>query len=745
MEPRRWSLGEALEALRAWQPGPVRQLLETWLPDVTLAEWDVLESGVWWNAVDARERQASAAALRRILDEAIVVEGRGPVVLLYARFGVVQAWEQAWSAEALQASCTVAAAAWQGAREAAAPADRAAGDLVVAALDLLTVEIDVETASTSTDLGCWAALSEECVRQCDVLLEQLPADEHDPVRAELRCLVEEDRRYYAATAGAVRAADVASQREPGWVAALTAAIGELERAERGWDSRHATELRAHRQALQSLRAASDRPWLGVDRARAIAQLPFSFRHVDATELVAAARAHGADWALGGVPVVAVLHDLPVNDVWDSVDSLGRGYAGTALRLPEVYLVDDAGRARHTLRPQIWLSELGNHAVRLEFEVTDCSAHELFERLRVTCSEVGRLSSVGWALRSHVAGVEGGTWDSIEDMVTDTLDDLAVAARAAGSASARLVFTPSTMRTLVAIYSASSIAPDGTRTSVEDATTLPGLFGFQVLGQPIDTGTQAVAQWAAYPLSAVDAIEVPAIGQTLLFLTHNTSVIGSFNRPGWDVDVYLDLLAFAATLPGLFEAWNQELAAFSVRVFALLSEARPILAEPTISDDALAQLETIHSELQRRQLEIGAFIAGVRATMLFVTAPSLVSSPMLRAVMDQILREAGFFRMREQVLATNRDVVDAQVTDGLASLQRRFALAAEADRRRREHRARRVMEAVLAGVAVAGISGVASLIQAGYHVEELGTGLLVGSVALVSAAIAVLSWSFRERE
>lgn len=62
-----------------------------------------------------------------------------------------------------------------------------------------------------------------------------------------------------------------------------------------------------------------------------------------------------------------------------------------------------------------------------------------------------------------------------------------------------------------------------------------------------------------------------------------------------------------------------------------------------------------------------------------------------------------------------------------------------EREIRERRVRLLTEALLAGVAVAGISGLASLVQAGYALGPLPTIALVVSVVLLSCLIGVWVW------
>lgn len=750
--PYRWSLAEATGALEASDRGPTRQLLEAGLAGrngLEVADFAVFESASWWNA-DARSTRPGRPAPTVLVQDMVGVAAAQPdlaaLLLLYVRFEVSAAWEQAWTGQALAATIDAAARGWALARHLASPADRMVADQACALLTLLAREIDTETISTAGSLREWSEAARVVADEASRIGAQAHTLPRGPLASAVRRAAQAEAVYYRSVARAAWAADSFCRNGRG---DLRGAMRQLADAEAASDIRDSSELRAHRLALRALDGARGRSWLSVDHGRVVVVYPFGTRDIPTRAVVDLARTAGLSWELAGVPVVAVRGNLPINDIWDGDDSLDRSYTGTALRLPEVYLGDARDPQRLVLRPQVWLSDLGNHSLRLDFVIQDAGPQRLFDVLKLTSPEAGDLRLVGRPLRSHMAEASGdrGTWSSLLELASDTLAALQERLRVSGAPKAKVAFGSGTARVVVAVDRASSWHPSsGQRTPIVEPSALADCFGYRLLTHPVDVGVHAIAQWAAYSTDHVESVPVRAGSPTQLVVTENSAVVAAFGRPNWAVDVIVDLVTFAFTLGGLFEAWHQEIAAFHYNVMLLLQRLRASLPEPDTSDaSAHREVLDIQAELQRRQFEMHEFLAGARASLLFIVSPSLVSSPMTRVLLDEVLDRTGFARLRTQFDSVSAEFVESRVAAALGSLERHVAAAASADQRRREARSRVLMDALLAAVAVTGVAGVAGLVQSGFDIGPQGSAWLIAVVVLLATLIGALTlWAGRGR-
>jgi hypothetical protein len=140
-----------------------------------------------------------------------------------------------------------------------------------------------------------------------------------------------------------------------------------------------------------------------------------------------------------------------------------------------------------------------------------------------------------------------------------------------------------------------------------------------------------------------------------------------------------------------------------------------------------------------------FVMASRLRLMFITAPSLVTSPVVRTMLDHLLDAAGFAQARADFVGTADDVVGDRAWALIDSAVRRRRELAETRRREAEQRAeaqraadeargRQRMDILLAAVAAVGISGILSILQAGYDLRGwLSVALVI--LALVSAAAA----------
>jgi hypothetical protein len=139
----------------------------------------------------------------------------------------------------------------------------------------------------------------------------------------------------------------------------------------------------------------------------------------------------------------------------------------------------------------------------------------------------------------------------------------------------------------------------------------------------------------------------------------------------------------------------------------------------------------------------------RLRLMFITAPSLVTSPVIRTTLDHLLDAAGFAKARADFVGTVEDVVgDRAWTLIDTSVRRRQQLAEErqheeaarrdAQREAVAARGRRRMDVMLAGVTAIGVSGILSILQAGYDVKGWLSAALATSAVLTAAGAGAIT-------
>lgn len=517
---------------------------------------------------------------------------------------------------------------------------------------------------------------------------------------------------------------------------MEAAVSRLHRAEALEDSIDRSELRAHRLSLEAMQAALAEPWLQVAAGRVICLFPFALRGAADHEVLG--RLDGAEeWLLGGVPVVSRRDSLPINDMWHTEDPLGRGYRGATLRLPEVVL-PRRGRPDLELHPEIWLSALGNHVLRLEGRLTDADPFDLEHVLRVLGPEGSELDLAGHHVRSVLQPPHDRSWPSVAGLAADLLTDLARHLSPASHRPVDLVHIPSLVTNLVVIDQARSWCPaTGERREVDDGDEVRLLFGAQLLTQPMGILT-SIGQWARTDTGPV-LTDITGTGRgSWIAQSENIAAVVALGIPSYAVDMLTDCVVFTATLSGLFGGWNHDLATFNDELASDLARISERLSSP---GDPLTsqQVRAVEQDLQTRQLRLHDFVTRCRAVIFFVESPTLLSSPIMRSLIDQLLDSADYQRLVKGFNDSSAALAGGRLETVLGKVRAQLETLEEEEVTRRERKIRIVTDALLAGVAVAGISGVASLIQAGYDMGPTETVLMVLLVAVLSVLIGIAVW------
>lgn len=735
---KRRPLNDALDGLRSWRIGPVRNWLEGgFAGSTTVGPKDLsqLEAAVWW--ADERSENEVTTAARPILEAASRDTRLLAMTLLYFRLIAAMAWEEAWDVdggeELIRASRTFVDARGSSLQ------DQDTIDVCARWLELLGDEFLVEAHSCVGSLSEWSDAAAQLSQRATQLARETDRIAIADLRDFLLAEAEAEVRYYAATS---RAAAAAMAISAGRVQELGGAIDQLRIAEEGADPQDASELRAHRLSLTALASAADRPWLRIDRARVTFIYPFGLTGGTSATHVGITRQHAHGWHLGGQPVVDVRANLPLSDLWKTKDPLGRGYRGSALRLPEVQLVAPDGTVEHELAVEIWLSEMGNHLLRFDFTIEDCDPFALHDVLKAASPEFGDLTRGHRALVSILTNQQGdplARWCSPVDLADALLTDLGASLRRCGDPDAGVSFAPTTLTAYTVIDAASAWTPStGVTERVDNGQDLRHLFGSQVLSQPLGIAVTSIAQWAQYDHQDL-SIAIGATGPTWLRRTENSATLASFGAPSYALDMISDCVVFEASLRGAFEAWNSELARFNDHVGTLLGEINARLAET--GDNALtsAEIRTMEDALETRQLVLHDLIARCRSVIFFVSAPTLVTSPVMRVLLDDLLEAGDHQRQVASFNASAQALAAGKLESVFPKVRARVQEIEARELEIRERRVRLLTEALLAGVAVAGVSGLASLVQAGYALGPLPTIALVVSVVLLSCLIGVWIW------
>ncbi|GAA1136348.1 hypothetical protein [Ornithinicoccus hortensis] len=697
-----------------------------------------LIEGVWWSRSEGDGDRPEVVA---VVGEVIPVVAGDPVepfLALYIRVVCEAAWDLTWDHGPLLEVLAAAEDAW-----AATPPDPGSeAAAAVRAMLALRVDLTLESACSTGDLRTTvrAAQAAGDLLAGDVAAAGQGAD--SPLRRHIVDLLSGQAVYAdAVDAGARAAADFLD----GTGDTLEEALETLEAAEADVDDAAArSEIRAHRVAVERLVAARDEDWLRVDEGAVVATFPFGLRHADQAAVVATVQKHAADWSLGSVPLANHPTSLLlVDDVWRGDDPLKRRYEGTQLDLPDLLLVGREGepvRARAT----ITISQLGNHYVRVELPLEGARPHTLASLVWMAAPEYGDLHEVDQRLvfappdqDDEAEPPATGGWVRLSAMVQKVLTDLVAELERSGMPTVSLSFRPGMYHVVTTIGEA-SVLPGGREegaVALDAAGRIPLLFGSQSVCHPIPAGVGSIAFWARYSAPLGTVVDCAGLTDEYLLVSENHTLIASFSSPDYMVSTVGQAAEFAASIEGMFAAWQDELSAFYLGLTPHLRD---------LETDAEVDLEKTLAALEHSQLRLRQFLTSARVTLLFIASPALVTSPVMRDTITRFLdlrlvwtRRADFTDVAGQALAD-------RVTDLIETWLRRR----EEDRARREEdQARRnqlridTMIAVLTGI---GISGVLAMVQTGFAVEEWGSVVLVIMVLALAALVGYASYRWSRR-
>lgn len=744
------------------QDAEVRTTPEAWLPalrdeeidkvgrvlDSHLAELAVRTSargrlrelieGVWWSGGDgAGGREEIVAVIREVIP---VVSGTPtePLLALYIRVVCEAAWDLTWDHRPLLEVLDAAEDAWTS----TPPVAQTEAALAVRAALALRADLTLESACSTGDLRSIVRSAQSGTRLLEAELAAADLVTESDLQEHIAELLTDQLAYLGAVeGGAAAAADFLDGTDD----RLDEACAVLCAAEEANDD-HASrsELRAHRVALERLITARTEDWLRVDNGSVVCVFPFGLRHANQSEVVATVKRGGATWSLAGVPLANNPTSLLlVDDVWRGDDPLDRRYEGTQLDLPDITLIGRDGEPL-TARLTITISQLGNHYARVELPVEAALPHTLAALVWMAAPEFGDLLEVGQHLvlgeqTPPDSGQGARGWSRLSRLVDQVLHDLVDELERSGLPDVALSFRPGMYHVVTTIREA-SVLPGGREAEavpLDAAGRLPLLFGSQAVCHPIPAGIGSIAFWARYSAPLGDVVDCAGLTDEYILVSENHTLIASFSSPDYMVATVGQAAEFAASLEGMFAAWQDELSHFYLSLAPHLQALES--ADGTALESSLATLE--HGHLRLRQ-----FLTSARVTLLFVGSPALVTSPVMRSTITQLLDLRPVWVQRTDFTDVAGQALADRVTDQIETWLRRRE---EARARREEEAAKRNqlrIDTMIAVLTAIGISGVLAMIQTGYDVEQWGSIVLVVLVLVLAAFVGLASyrWSRRTR-
>ncbi|MFC7790468.1 hypothetical protein ACU045_15960 [Microbacterium sp. MAHUQ-60] len=690
----------------------------------------------------------------------------GVVLAMYLRNLVNEAWELNWDHSLIRAAVN---AAVDTARSLSLDgAEAVAWDL----LGFMNQEFDVEAALLTGDLRAVVIVTEEAMARITPVRQAAGSLSGHPGREILVAETRSEHRYYRAIHEIAVATSALLARQTQDVSADIARIAaQIDNG--GFRPVDASELRGHLASLETVQAAVERPWLHVDEGRVRIVYGFGILQQGSQELSAdldavreLADAPGENRRLGPLHVTKVMRRLTLSDVWQGTDSLGRRYRGSTFQLEELLLtVPGADAEPVSIRTQVQLSELGNHAVLFDIDLADAPAFEVARIVNLATPLFGDLTEIPHVLHLHPRSDPRVRLSRLSDVVTAVLGDLRVLlrrvrgdhdvahGRRADIAAGRGVDHPTdpisaragSFGVLVTVERASRDV-SGVRTPLGSAREINGLWGAQPLLHPLPAGASGVADWAMYDVDAVRPFTLLHLNDELVAANSNVTLLASFRSPDYAVSEIESFITFAHTMHGMYQSWQSRVREHAETISGLLNDVERLIgaadaagsgADYAAQQQITEQLGDLIGVIERAELELQSFVQSKQAIMLFVESPAIVSSPALRVDLDTVLRSNRYDLLREGFERAVRDVLGSRLQPLLDVCHRRFERILDdrqADRERRAERVERVLGVILA---VIGISGIASLLQEGFGLRGEITWWFVVAILVIAVAIGVM--------
>jgi hypothetical protein len=658
-----------------------------------------------------------ARTLSQTLEAAAVADPVGPVlVALYAYGCCLHHWEKSSEYGPVERALNALSDAADQLRREGGVSDEHAEllSLTVAQAKQLETAMKVENSlqcSCPVQMGHYAGM---VVEQTRPLLRRVPEDGPGPWRL-LRSDIEIADAYFHALKETGEA--VEAFLGPPLQGDLAAAIDVLERTEADEviaGDVYQSELRAHLASARGLSKAAREPWIQIDEAKLVYVYPFALTHGAAGGEPILTRAREATgWSVGAGktmirPTAAV--DTPLADIWQHADPPEKVYEGVTVRLPDVS-VETKGRLVEdkyefdppVFQPEVRLSRLGNHYLRISSELEGADLHELNQALRRGSGSMGEevIRSAGsdatWNRFVTSENARGYVEDVIEG-IADCLD-LEVVGDPGGD-----------VHVVVDIRKASKQG-DGDESAGLDDDDLRQEIGSTLLFHPIGDFAVSLEEWIRYPPAKQVENLMKGAGRIgdLVARTSDTTILYMATSPDWMCAEFGDMVEFVASIPPLLTAWEKQITSHS----RALEDRLEILKQSVSGQgpEADFDLRAIH----REEAGLHELRAEVRRELANLHSPRLVWNRTTRTFLDRLWTAAG--------LPALEDGLDRQLEVISTQQQRLVAIAggiAEENRQaaeQRQERLGRVLQIGLTVIAATGLAGLFSWINADFSVQD----------------------------
>ena len=502
----------------------------------------------------------------------------------------------------------------------------------------------------------------------------------------------------------------------------------------------ASELRAHRAALQAINDNAGRDRLRVNEAELAYIFPFALvdpssrRPLALEDIEDEVRDGARRWTLGASGVVpADVLDLDLTDLWQGTEEAPVTYRGLTIRLPGLAVRTTADDDLGEVAAEIRLTSFGNHHLRIRPPpLADAGLHELNQALRRGSESMGH----------EVLTIDGQpiAHGRLADYADEVIHGLAAhLATADGSPGAEAVREHDASFHVVLNAPFLSIQHALQAPTPADAQSLQGAFGISLLMRPIRQMATALEEWARYPPGSLEErnlIEGIGYEGDLLLMTTNTTVLHMPATPDWMVREYVEMVEFVASLPPLLMVWRRWAARESSDLADFLSGD----GGPPESTEGRSE------RLDEREFEVLATESAIRARLADAASSELFHRRAYRDLLDRLYRAAGLRKMEDD-LRQQLDVL-ARQRQRLSALIERHA---ESDRRERDEQRRdeqrrdaqrnerveRSLNFVLAIVAAASLAELFSWVNDAWGGDEVGRWIELGILALLVVVMVYL--------
>lgn len=523
---------------------------------------------------------------------------------------------------------------------------------------------------------------------------------------------------------------------------LEGLLRQLDRAEREPPLRgdvFASELRAHRAALQAINDNAERDRLRIDEAEITYVYPFALvdpesrRPVALEELEHTVRQNAGKWELGSSRIrPADVLELALTDLWKGTEEAPVTYRGVSIKLPPLSVRTTAPEDLGEFDAEICLTSLGNHHLRIRPpRLRNAGVHALNQALRRGSESMGeeKLSSNGRRLEhGRLADYAGDVIHGLAARLTEA-DGLAVEPVREHDASFHVVLNAPFM---------SIQHPSGGSTPA-DIDSLQSAFGVALVLRPIQLMATALEEWARYsPGSLRDQNLMGGIGYTgdVLIATSNTTVLHMPATPDWMIREYVEMVAFVASMAPLQMVWRRWAASDSRDLAGFLSEEGGL--DLTVEGRV--------DELYNRELRVLATDSAIRASLADAASSELFHRRADRDLLDRLSRALGVGGIEDD-LRRHLDILSRQRQQLSALIEK----LADSERRRRddrqkkaverqeeaERRTKRTLDFVLAIVAAASLAELFSWVNGAWGGVHVARWIELSALILLIVAMVYL--------